>query len=163
MSRPSRWLNCEYRRTSYEKKTSTCEPNWKPAGPNDRESLLAPFLLPVPAKANRQLHQMISTSRKMMSYHPAVPHPPPPPPGPFNTSERREGPLKKKAASPAQPVHQCCKASDTEATHQRPTTAHARSAICARPNRGPSKTNICRPCTTAPPTHMIICCIIIRQ
>ena len=57
--------------------------------------------------------------------------------------ERSGGPLKKEAASPAQPVHQCCKASDTEATQQRPTTDHARSAICARPNRGPSKVSAC--------------------
>ena len=73
MSRPGRWPNCAYKRTSCKKKTSACEPSWKPAGPNDYESLLAPFLLPVPAMAKRQLHRMISTSRQMMSYHLAVP------------------------------------------------------------------------------------------
>ena len=72
MSRPGRWPNCAYRRTNCGKKMSACEPSWKPAGPNDRESLLAPFLLPVQARAKRQLYWMISTSRQMMSYHPAV-------------------------------------------------------------------------------------------
>ena len=73
MSSPGRWPNCAYRRTSYGKKMSACEPSWKPAEPNNLESLLIPFLLPVQTRAKRQLHRMISTSRKMMRYHPVVP------------------------------------------------------------------------------------------
>ena len=68
MSRPGRWLNCAYRRTSCGKKMSAFESSWWPTGPSDSKSLLAPFLLPVPARAKRQLYQTISTSRQMTSY-----------------------------------------------------------------------------------------------
>ena len=62
-----------YRRTSCGKKTSVCGPSWKPAGPTNRESLLAPFLFPILARAKKPLYRTISTYRQMMNYPPAVP------------------------------------------------------------------------------------------
>ena len=52
---------------------SACQPSWKPAGPSCHESLLAPFPLPILAKAKKLLYQTISTYRQMMNYPPEVP------------------------------------------------------------------------------------------
>ena len=70
---PGRWLNCTNKRTHCEKKTSVCEPSWRPAGPSNHESQPAHFLLPVPAKEKRLLRRTISTYHPMMSYPPAAP------------------------------------------------------------------------------------------
>ena len=66
-------MNSTDRRIVYEMKTCACELSWKPAGQCSRESLLAPFPLPVLGKAKRLLHQTISTYRLTMNYPPAVP------------------------------------------------------------------------------------------